>query len=76
MKLESSSVGLAADLHLQLSDPSLQSQQLLLKSRLLSFEGSYLLLDSAVFCLLEVKVSFPKVSCILHFFLDADELVR
>ena len=54
------SVGLAADLHLKFGDSSLQSQELLLQCGLFSFEGGDLLLDSAVFCLLEVKVSFPE----------------
>jgi len=68
-------MGLTADLHLELSDSSLEPQQLLLQSCFLALEGGDLLLDSAVLCLLEVKMSFPKVTCILHFFLDADKLV-
>ena len=54
------SVGLAADLHFELGDSSLQSQQLLLQGCFLSLEGGDLLLDSAVFGLLEIKVPFPE----------------
>ena len=53
------SVALAADLHLQLGDPSLQSEQLLLQGRLLALEGGDLLLDAAVLRLLEVEMPLP-----------------
>lgn len=68
-------MGLAADLHFEFGDASLQAEELLLKCCFLSLEGGDLLLDATVLCLLEVKVPFPKVSCILHFLLDADQLV-
>ena len=54
-------MGLAANLHLQLGDPSLKAKQLLLEGSLLTFQGSNLLLDSTVLCLLEIKVSFPSL---------------
>jgi hypothetical protein len=57
-----------SDLHLQLSDPSLQTQQLLLQSSLFPLQGSDLLLDSAVLSLLEIEVS-------LHFLFNADEFI-
>jgi hypothetical protein len=44
---------------------------LLLQSRFFALERSDLLLDSAIFCLLEIEMPFPKVSFILHLFLDA-----
>jgi hypothetical protein len=54
-------VGLAANLHLQLGYSTLEAKKLLLKSSLLTFQRSYLLLDSTVLCLLEIKVSFPSL---------------
>ena len=53
------SLSLAADLHLELSDPPLQAEQLLLESGLLALEGGDLLLDATVLGLLEVEVSLP-----------------
>jgi len=54
-------VGLAANLHLQLGDSSLKAKKLLLESSLFTFKRSYLLLNSTVLCLLEIKVSFPSL---------------
>ena len=50
------SLSLAADLHFEFSDSSLESEQLLLKGSFLSFERGDLLLNSTIFCLLEIKV--------------------
>jgi hypothetical protein len=66
---------LASDLHLKFGDPPLESEELLLKCSLLALQGSDLLLYSAVFGLLEIKMPLPKVSFILHFFLDTHEFV-
>jgi hypothetical protein len=54
------SVSFRADLHFELGDPPLESKELLLEGRLLALEGSDLLLDAAVFCLLEVEVTLPE----------------
>lgn len=51
---------LAADLHLKFGDSSLKSEQLLLKGCFFTLERGNLLLDSAVFCLLEIKVTLPE----------------
>jgi len=48
-------------LHLQLGDSSLQAEELLLKGCLFAFEGGDLLLDTAVFGLLEIEVSLPEL---------------
>lgn len=42
---------------------------------LLAFQGGDLLLDSAIFCLLEIEMALPKISFILHFFFDAYEFI-
>jgi hypothetical protein len=53
------SVSFGADLHFEFGDPALESEELLLEGGLLAFEGSDLLLDAAVFGLLEVEVALP-----------------
>ena len=50
---------LASHLHLKFSDPTLEAEELLLKSCLLALERCDLLLYATVLCLLEVKVSLP-----------------
>ena len=42
----------------------------------LAFQRSDLLLDSAIFRLLEIEMSFPKISFILHFLLYAYKFIR
>lgn len=59
----------ASDLHFEFGDSSLKSEKLLLKCSFLSFEGCDLLLDSAVLCLLEIKMPF-------HLFLNSHQFVR
>lgn len=54
------SVSLATDLHLKFGDAPLEAEELLLKSSFLTLEGGDLLLDTTVFCLLEVEVSLPE----------------
>jgi hypothetical protein len=49
----------ASNLHLQFSDPPLQAEQLLLQGCLLPLERRDLLLNAAVLCFLEVKMSLP-----------------
>lgn len=68
-------MSLAAHLHLQLGDSPLQAQELLLQGGLLPLEGCYLLLDAAIFSLLEIKMSLPKLMKLIHFFLYPDQLV-
>ena len=46
-------------MHFEFGDPALESEELLLEGGLLAFEGSDLLLDAAVFGLLEVEVALP-----------------
>lgn len=53
------SMTFASDLHLQFSDSSLKAEQLLLQGCFLPLERGDLLLDAAVFCFLEVKMSLP-----------------
>lgn len=53
------SVVLAAHLHLEFGDASLESQQLLLEGGLLPLQGGDLLLDPAVLGFLEVEVPLP-----------------
>lgn len=53
-------MSLASDLHFEFSDSPLQAQELLLECGLLALEGGDLLLDAAVFSLLEVEVSLPE----------------
>ena len=53
-------MSLAADLHLQLGDSSLQAEELLLQGGLFSLERGDLLLDAAVLRLLEIEMSLPK----------------
>jgi hypothetical protein len=62
------SLTFASYLHLQLSDSSLESQKLLLKSCFFPFQSGDLLLNSAVLSLLEIEVS-------LHLFLDTHQLI-
>jgi hypothetical protein len=50
---------LAAHLHLQFSDPTLETKELLLESCLLSLKRCDLLLYTTVLCLLEIEVSLP-----------------
>ena len=54
------SLCLTADLHLQLRNSPLQSQQLLLKGSFFSLERSDLLLDATVLSLLEIEVPLPE----------------
>lgn len=54
------SMSLTTHLHFQLCDSSLQSEQLLLQGCFLALQGCDLLLDTAIFCFLEIKVSLPK----------------
>ena len=60
MDLDERSVSLGADLHFQFGDPALQAEELLLKRGLLALERSDLLLDAAVFRLLEVEMPLPE----------------
>jgi hypothetical protein len=53
------STTLAADLHLQLSDPPLQPQQLLLQGGLFALERGDLLLYATILGFLEVKMPLP-----------------
>jgi hypothetical protein len=53
------SLSLAADLHFEFGDASLQAEELLLEGGLFALEGGDLLLDAAVLGLLEVEVSLP-----------------
>lgn len=53
------SVSFAADLHFQLGDSPLQSEELLLQGGLFSLEGGDLLLDAAILGLLEVEMALP-----------------
>ena len=48
-----------AHLHFEFGDPALKSEELLLEGSLLALEGGDLLLDAAVFSLLEVEVPLP-----------------
>jgi len=66
------STSLATDLHLKFCDSALESEELLLECGFLALERGDLLLDSAILCFLEIEMPLPKVSFILHFFLDAD----
>lgn len=56
-----------SDLHLQLSNPPLEPNQLLLKRGFLSFKGEYLLLETGVLCFLVGEV-------LLHVLLDLLQL--
>ena len=69
------SLAFTSDLHFEFCDSPLQAKELLLKSSLFPFQGCYLLLDAAVFCLLKIKMPFPKLMKLIHFFLYPDELV-
>lgn len=55
-------MALTSDLHFQLSYSPLEPQQLLLESSLLALERRNLLLDSAIFCLLEIEVPLPTIN--------------
>lgn len=66
----------ASHLHFEFCDSPLESKELLLEGSLFALQGSDLLLYSAVFCFLEIKMPLPKISFILHFFLDPYEFVR
>ena len=59
MDVDERSVSFGADLHFQLGDPALESEELLLERGLLALERSDLLLDAAVFRLLEVEMPLP-----------------
>ena len=51
---------LAADLHLKFGNSPLKAEQLLLKSSLFALERGDLLLNAAVFGLLEIEVTLPE----------------
>ena len=69
------SLAFTSDLHFEFCDSPLEAKQLLLQRSLLPFQGRDLLLNSTVFCLLKIKMPFPKLMKLIHFFLYSDEFI-
>lgn len=61
------SLALGSDLHFQLSDSPLESQELLLKSSLFALQRGDLLLDPTVLSLLEIEMPLPMFKSYVTF---------